>query len=66
MPRVDLLPRLLLRKTLPTDTFRCSDILRNTECTYEFCVRVRVVFEYFVGGALGRVLGANNYNILFS
>ena len=66
MPRVDLLPRLLLRKTLPIEMFRCSDILRNTKCFYEFYVRVMVVFEFFVGGALGCVLGTGNYNILFS
>jgi hypothetical protein len=33
---------------------------------YEFYVLVMVVFEYFVDGALERVLGADNYNILFS
>jgi hypothetical protein len=66
MPRVDLLPGLLMRKTLPIETFRCSDILQNTECTYEFYVHVMVMFEFFVGGALGCVLGTDNYNILFS
>jgi hypothetical protein len=46
--------------------FRCSDILRNTKCFYEFYVRVMVVFEYLVDRALECVLGFDNYNILFS
>jgi hypothetical protein len=33
---------------------------------YEFHVLVMVVFEYFVDRALECVLGAGNYNILFS
>jgi hypothetical protein len=33
---------------------------------YEFYVFVMVVFEYFVDRALERVLGTDNYNILFS
>ena len=33
---------------------------------YEFYVFVMVVFEYFADRALERVLGADNYNILFS
>jgi hypothetical protein len=33
---------------------------------YEFYVFVMVVFEYVVDRALERVLGADNYNLLFS
>jgi hypothetical protein len=33
---------------------------------YEFYMRVMVVFEYLVDRALEYVLGADNYNILFS
>jgi hypothetical protein len=66
MPRVILLLRLLLRKTLPVETFQCSDILQNIECTMNSCVLVMVVFEHFADRALERVLDVDQYNILFS
>jgi hypothetical protein len=63
MPRVILLLRLLLQKTLPAETFQCSDIRRKT---MNSCVLVMVVFEHFADRALERVLDVDQYNILFS
>jgi hypothetical protein len=34
--------------------------------SYEFYVRVMVVFQYFMDRASDRVLGADKYNVLFS